>query len=189
MEHTDRMEEELNQQPKKKKGKKRWLLLLLLLLLLGAGGGAFYYWKQSQSLSKWQEDQDALEGFLPGKTKEEIEAELSRIIDENIMNVSMNAVPTVKDGKINVAIENVPGNNYWQQVDVYIYPDKDHEQEQKLIYQSGIIKPGFYVESGKVLEDLEPGEYDGRAIFHAIYPETMEELNAPEMTVVVKVEN
>ena len=67
MEHTERMEEELNQQPKKKKGKKRWLLLLLLLLLLGAGGGAFYYWKQSQPLSKWQEDQNALEGFLPGK--------------------------------------------------------------------------------------------------------------------------
>lgn len=187
MENTECMEE--NKQKPEKKRKKWWLLLLLLLLLLGIGGGLFYWWKQSQPLSKWQMDQNALEGFLPGKTEEEIQAELSRIIDENMMNVSMNAVPTVRDGKINVAIENVPGNNYWQQVDLYIYPDKDHEKEQELIYQSGVIKPGFYIESGDVLKNLEPGEYDGRAVFHAIYPDTMEELNAPEMTVVVKVEN
>ena len=192
MEQNELMEEKGKQEPEKKKRNKWWLLLLLLLLLLGAGGAAFYYRKQAQKpeeLNKWQMDQNALEGFLPGKTAEEIQAELSRIIDENTMNVSMNAVPTVRDGKINVSIENVPGNNYWQQVDLYIYPDKNHEQEQELIYQSGLVKPGFYVESGEVLKDLEPGEYDGRAIFHAIYPETGEIVNAPEMTVVVKVEN
>lgn len=191
MEQKERMEENGKQEPEQKKRKKWWLLLLLLLLLLGAGGTVFYYRnqpKEPEEESKWQMDQNALEGFLPGKTAEEIQAELSRIIDENTMNVSMNAVPTVRDGKINVSIENVPGNNYWQQVDLYIYPDKDHEQEE-LIYQSGVVKPGFYVESGEVLKDLAPGEYDGRAVFHAIYPETGEIVNAPEMTVVVKVAN
>ena len=114
----------------------------------------------------------------------EIQKELNRIIDESRLNISMNPTPVIRDGKINVMLENVPANNYYLQADVYIYTDEETLDMQQ-VYQSGIIKQGFYIESGDVMEMPEGGRYNGIAVFHALYPETLEEIGQAAMNIVV----
>lgn len=187
---TDISEQTEEQQPKEKK-KKKWLLLLLLLLflLIGAVGGGYLIWKNMQPKSQYDLDRNALEGFLPGKSKVDIQAELNRIIEKGRFNVSMNPSPVVKDKKISVAIENVPANNYYMQVEVYIYPDEKDTENTELIYKSGIIKQGFYIEEGDLEKgvSLKAGTYNGMGIFHAFNPETMEEIGSTAMTLEVTV--
>lgn len=188
IEHTEQKEE---QQPEEKKKKKKWLLLLLLLLLLILGGvGGFFVWKNMQPKSQFELDRNALEGFLPGKSKRDIEKELNRIIEKGRFNVSMNPTPIVKDKKINVAIENVPANNYYMQVEVYIYQDKEDSDKTELIYKSGMIKQGYYIEEGDIQKgvSVKTGTYDGIAIFHAFNPETTEEIGSTAMTLQVTAE-
>lgn len=186
----DKTEKAEEQQPEEKKKKKKWLLLLLLLLLLAGGVGGFFIWKNMQPKSQYELDRNALEGFLPGKSKKDIEEELNRIIEKGRFNVSMNPSPVVKGKKINVAIENVPANNYYMQVELYIYPDRKDTDKTERIYKSGMIKQGFYIEEGDLEKGVtvKNGTYDGIAIFHAFNPETMEEIGSTAMTVTVTAE-
>ena len=160
------------------------LLFAVVVLLATTGGLAFLVYSQSARQSKFEEDRNALEGFLPGKSEAEIQKELNRIIDESRLNISMNPTPVIRDGKINVMLENVPANNYYLQADVYIYTDEETLDMQQ-VYQSGIIKQGFYIESGDVMEIPEGGRYNGIAVFHALYPETLEEIGQAAMNIVV----
>ena len=190
-ENIEQMEQTEEPQPEEKKKKKKWLLLLLLLLFLILGGVVgFLVWKNMQPKSQYELDRNALEGFLPGKSKKDIQEELDRIIEKGRFNVSMNPTPVVKDKKIGVAIENVPANNYYMQVEVYIYPDKENTDTTELIYKSGVIKQGYYIEQGDLQKDVsvKKGTYDGLAVFHALHPETMEEIGSTAMALSVTVE-
>lgn len=171
MKSEETIEKDQNRQmpgeKKKKKSIKTGSILLLfavVVLLATTGGLAFWVYSQSAQQSKFEEDRNALEGFLPGKSEAEIQKELNRIIDESRLNISMNPTPVIRDGKINVMLENVPANNYYLQADVYIYTDEETLDMQQ-VYQSGIIKQGFYIESGDVMEMPEGGRYNGIAVF------------------------
>ena len=191
MKSEETIEKDQNRQmpgvKKKKKSIKTGSILLLfavVVLLATTGGLAFLVYSQSARQSKFEEDRNALEGFLPGKSEAEIQKELNRIIDESRLNISMNPTPVIRDGKINVMLENVPANNYYLQADVYIYTDEETLDMQQ-VYQSGIIEQGFYIESGDVMEIPEGGRYNGIAVFHALYPETLEEIGQAAMNIVV----
>lgn len=173
--------------PEKKKSRKKRLLVLLLLLLCLACAGGYFIWKNSQPKSKYENDLNALAGFLPGKTQEEIEAELNRIIDEGRFNASINGEMTLADGMLDVCIENVPANNYNMVVEVYLYP-KESGENPELIYQSGIVRQGFYIEKAEAKTSVEPGSYEGLAVFHAIMPdETEEEIGQTALNVLITV--
>lgn len=191
MAELDDLNELLNQRLKHRKQQdrknKKWMLLLLLLLLCCILGGFFWSWKM-RPRSRFDMDRNALEGFLPGKTAAEIQAELNRIIDEGRVNISMNPTPVIKDGEINVRIENVPANNYYLQADVYIYPQKGNPDNAELVYRSGILKQNYYIENGETDTMVSPGEYDGIAIFSALDPETLEEIGKTSLTLVITVE-
>lgn len=178
---------ELESEVQKHKKQKKLLILLALLLFLVFGILFWALWSMGKTPSQYDLDADALAGFLPGRTQEEIETELNRIIQKGYFNVSINPTPIVSpDGQINVMIENVPANNYWMQVDVYL---QESRTDERLIYSSGIIKQGFYIESGEMLGERPPaGEYNGRAIFRALMPETMEEIGTTGATMLIFVE-
>ena len=173
---------------KKKKKKKKWLLLLLLLLLCFACGGGYYIWKSNQPKSKFEEDLNALQGFLPGKTQAEIEAELNRIIKEGYFNASVNGEMTLENGILDVNIENVPANHFDTVVDIYLYPEAGRNENGQLIYESGIIKPGYYVETADVKAKIDPGVYNGQAVIHAIrQDESQEEMGKTVLNLVIEV--
>lgn len=160
------------------------IIVLILILLL-----AYCGYEQLRPKSRHELDRNALEGFLPGKTEEEIQAELDRIIDESRFNVTINSLITLRDGKADVRIENVPANNYYMQVDLYVYPETGSTDNPQMIYQSGVIQQGHYIETADAETDLPEGYYDGLAVFHALYPdETMEEIGQTSMNVVIHIE-
>lgn len=181
---TSRIEQKKEEEKKKKK---KYLLLLLLLLLIFASVGGYFLWDHLRPKSRYELDRNALEGFLPGKSQDEIQAELNRIIEEGRVNISMNPTPVIEDGKINVRIENVPANNYYLQADVYLYPEQGNADKAELVYRSGVIKQEYYIESGDAETDVAPGEYDGVAIFSALDPDTMEEIGKTSLTLVITV--
>ncbi len=172
----------------KKKRKKVWILILLILLLLGIGGG-YLLWNNLRPKSQYELDRNALEGFLPGKTEDEIKAELNRYIKEGFFNVSMNPQMTLKDGKLDVHIENVPANHYDTQVDIYLYPHLENQEDAELIYHSGIIKPEFYIDEVEVKTSVAPGTYNAKATFHAITrDEKQEEMGSTDLNVIITVQ-
>lgn len=182
----EQLEEQLG---KKKKKRKRLLLLLLLLLLLTAAVVVtiVIVRDQMRPKSQWELDREALEGFLSTHTQEEIEAELNRIIEKGRFNISLNPTLTVaEDGKANVMLENVPANHYWMRVTIYYLDNQGQEQE---LYRSGIIQQGYCIEEATITGRRPPaGEYNGRAVFSAIMPESDEEVGQSAATLVIRVQ-
>ena len=78
--------------------------------LLGAGAGL---WLFSGGASSFY-DAAARAGQAPTKTPEEIQAELNRVVEEGMFNISIaSTVDFASPGSPGVAnIENVPGNRY-----------------------------------------------------------------------------
>ena len=151
---------EIDQQPTtqpEKKKRTRILIIILILLILGAGIGVAIYMFNQDS---WY-DTNSKSGSYEGKTQEEIQADLNRIVEEGMMNISIAATVYFEDGASygDARIENIAANNKDQKV-VITLDDTD-----EVIYESGAIAPGEYIQSIKLAQDLEPGTYAATATF------------------------
>lgn len=113
-------------------------------------------------------DPNAQVGQLTGKTREEIQAELNKIVEQTSLNIQINTEVEFEDGKSegDFRIENSPANHYNMQVDVCL-ADTD-----ELVYRTGLLEVNSHIEKGKLLVDLDPGVYDAIAKFTAYVPET-----------------
>lgn len=180
-------EETLEQyNPNTKRRKRNTHLVIVVILLIGGviAGGLYYI--GSAPKSQFDLDRDALEGWLPGKSQEDIEEELNRIIDASRFNVTINPMAVVSKYKIaNFMIENVPANNYWMQVSVYY---QDMKGEEQLLYESKLIQQGYFIEKAEVTHLPNAGEYNGRAVFSAIIPESDEVMGQTVVTMMIYVE-
>ncbi len=167
-----RVEEE-----RKKKRKRRILIILLLLLLLAvAGVGAFFALSQPENLY----DDGTLEGIAPNKTQAEIQAELNRVVDESMFDISIASVIESTDGKTGKAyIENVPGNHY--DLKVSLVP----EDQDDPIFESKA--PGNYFEDITFAYPLDDGIHQAVAHFTAFDRESHEEIGAVDAQVVISV--
>lgn len=116
-------------------------------------------------------DDNAIEGYLPGKTPEEIEDMLNQTIEEGMFNVSI--APAIlfnsADGQGQARIENVPANLYHMSVEITLDDTGD------LLYQSKGIKPGQFIEYITLEKQLAPGVYNATALFKAYDPETLKQ--------------
>ncbi|MEG0893203.1 MAG: hypothetical protein RSB78_01035 [Oscillospiraceae bacterium] len=147
------------------------LIIVILILLRGCQ-------KTETSL---QREADAKAGIMPGMTESEIADRLNRIVDDSKVNIAMNSAPILKDGAMNVAIENIPGNKYSFRVRVVM------DEDDKVLFETDLIDPGFYIEELKVKEKLEPGAYDATATFTCYDPESLNEAGATALKIVVLV--
>lgn len=111
-----------------------------------------------------QMDENAQEGGLTLKSKEEIQEELNRKVEEGMINISMNTSPVFEDGKAkgDLMIVNSERNNHPQVVYIVL---KDTQEE---IYRSGAIPVGSKIEYAPLDVDLAPGVYDCVAYFNNV---------------------
>lgn len=88
--------------------------------------------------------------------------------------INSNVVMLTGKTTANLLIQNSEHNKNDQQV--YIYSSDD-----VLLYKSDIIPPGYKIESARLLETLEAGEYECRAEFHVLDSDTNDKavINAP----------
>lgn len=115
-------------------------------------------------------DSNAQSGQAPYKTREEMQAELDRTIEEGMFNISIQSEIKFEDGQSEgvAYIENVPNNNFDMKVTI------TEDATGDVLYQSDVIKTDQYIEKIKLQKDLEPGTYDATAMFDGLDKETHE---------------
>lgn len=144
-----------------KKNRIQLWIILLLLLLLGVGAGMFYFTIQSSQKGRLARDELALGGMLPGKTQEEIGELLNAKVEEGMVDIGIAAEPIFEQNgkKGRIGIENIAGNHYSFQVSVRL------DDTGEVIYESGLIDPGYYVEFIELNQKMQAGDYEATAIF------------------------
>ena len=128
-------------------------------------------------------DPNAALGQLEGKTPEEVQAELDRIVEEGMFNISIASYVEFPEGTAEgeVRIENVPSNHYLMQVEVV----RDDTGES--VYRTGMIEPNHHIQRARLDADLDVGSYPCTAVFYAFESDTEEPVGqaAAKMTIVV----
>ena len=169
------------EKPKKeKKGKKRTrrIILVIVLLLLLLLGGIFAYRHfvgvQPNDTVLLEENIKAKLGQLEDKSNEEIEAALNEVVEEGTVCISINMNPVFSSGKAEgtLKIENGPMNLYNQRVVITLAETGEE------IYHSGLMPVDSHIQTDKLDVELEAGEYDAIATFHAYDVETYAEIGA-----------
>lgn len=128
-------------------------------------------------------DPRAQSGDLPGKTQEEIQAELDKIVEEGMFNISIASIVTVAagDDEALVRIENIAANHHNMKVTITL------DEGNEIIYESAGLAPGQYIEYAKLDRKLAAGEYSATALFTAYDTDDLSEVGqaAAKITIVV----
>ncbi len=130
--------------------------LVLLLILVAA-----LVWKGAQKEDPRMEP-NATVGMMPGKTAEQIEEELNRQIGESMIAFVINGAPTFRNGEGDIWFENPSSNNKYTRVELYLDEGDPYAGTlggDRLLYKSGLLKPGSYVESIRLKKELPAGSY------------------------------
>lgn len=176
--------EEEDEEEKKKK--KLVIILLLFLVILLLGGIFLWLYNVYDADSNSMERELAAEyGFLPGMSDEDIQSKLNEIIDESMLNISINPTPVFENGKAegNLRIENIPNNHY-----AFIVQIEDSKSKEVYL-KTGAIEPGQFVENRALDVNLGAGEYECIAYFIAYDMETATEIGRTGTPVVLKIRN
>lgn len=145
---------------------------ILLVITLALVGLALWneYGGVRETYERYRFDTSAMAGRIQTMTEEEIQAELDRVVEEGMFNISIasSIVFEGSDQEGAARIENVESNRYHMQVELRL--DKTGE----VIYASDLIRPGYSIEKIRLNRRLDPGEYNATATFSAITQEEMQ---------------
>lgn len=188
---ADQLNEELNEyRDRQKKNKKRVQAVIFLVLLAIAfliGGWLWYLNNQPTVMSGGiiQFDDAAQTGNLPGKSDEDIQRALNEIVEQGMFNISITSEAYFDSGSSEgkVRIENIQANLYFMKVAITL------DDTGELLYESGAIKPGQYIESIKLKKHLEQGRYGATAVFTALDQETYEEVGSVAAKIMIIIES
>ncbi len=158
---------------KKPKGKKpaSFYVAVVIAAIAVIAAGVFAYMTLSQP-AKSARNGNAIIGQLEGKSEEEIMAELNRVVEEGMFNISIASYVEYDgpDSEGEIKIENVPGNHYLMQVEV------KRNDTGEVIYTSDILEPNYHIQWAKLDKAPPKGTYECTAVFHALDMETEEEV-------------
>lgn len=173
---------------KRKVDPKLILLILLVVLLVGAlvwfvlGRGGSKSADGNGNLISF--DESAQNGNLPGKTDEEIQDALNKVVEEGMFNISISPEIVFADGTSRglVRIENIQANRYHMQVTITL------DDSGRVVYQSGAIKPGQYIEYINLTTALSAGTYSATATFTALNQLSLEKIGTAAAKISIVVE-
>ncbi len=128
-------------------------------------------------------DPNAQDGQAPYKSAEEMQAELDRVVEEGMFNISIAGAIQFDDGASEgtAYIENVPGNRYNMRVRI------TEDATGDVLYESGVLKPNQFIEKIALTKDLDQGSYPATATFTALDPSSYDEVGQAAAKVVVNV--
>lgn len=137
--------------------------LIAVALMVGIFTGVTLFMSSTQIIPSHR---SGLVGQLDGKTKEEIQAELDRVVEQGMFNIAIANVVQLQNGNSEgeFMIENSPANHYNMQVDVAL------ADTGEVVYKSGILEPNFHIQYAKLDTPLPRGTYNCIATFHALDP-------------------
>lgn len=143
---------------------------ILLAIVLMASLFCFMDRGKTEEYGGLSYEANIVEGAIPGKSREERQRELDSIVGEGMLSMSINATPsgstTGTDKSINWMIENPSNQGKLIRVEISL------EDTGEIIYETGAIPPGNYVEPAPLKKALPPGRYSCVATFYAYREET-----------------
>lgn len=175
------------QETTKKKNKLFMIIIILLLAVVGLllflllrPNGA-----ENQPTTPAMRDANASLGQYEGKTDEEIQTELNRIVEEGMFNISINPEIAMESGdsEAELRIENVPGNQYLMRVKITL------DDTGQVIYSSGLIEPNYHIQSAPLAVKLAAGTYRATATFTAYDPDTEAEAGTAGAKITITVQS
>lgn len=142
---------------------KKILIFCFFLLFLIITGAAFMANSSAEKETTAFFDPHAQTGNLPGRSKEEIQAELDKIVEAGMFNISIASVVNMRDGdeEARVRIENIAANHHHMKVIITI------DGETEPVYESAGLAPGQYIEAVSLKRKLSAGTYPATAVFTA----------------------
>lgn len=166
-----------------RKSKRKWFIPLLLLLILSLTGGG--YWWMNQADHDFYFDEEALDGLISARSKEDVQKILDTVVEKGMFNASINPNPVFSDGNAegDLWIENIKANHYYEKVAITL------DDTGELIFQSGGIKPDQNIEKAKLDKRLKKGIYPATAAFSIIDPETLKEIGMVNVKISITVQN
>ena len=164
----------------RKKTVKRIITAVVVILMLLFG--AILTWQVMTAPDALEMSVRAELGQLEGKSNDEIEEALNRVVEEGFMNICINVNPTFVNGTSEgtLQIENGPANKY----DQYVTITRDDTGE--IIYVSGLLPPNHHIQEDVMLVDLDAGDYPCTATFTA-YDEEQNEVGMASAKITVTV--
>lgn len=174
---------------KKQKRKRLAIFAAAVLAILFAAGIGFGIWwftrPRMDATTQYWFDKFAEDGTLAGKTREQMQGILDQVVEEGMVNVSMNAVVVFEDGSSegSLGIENIAANHYY--VRVVLTNDADGS----VLYESQGLKPGQYIDKITLQQDLPAGEYQCTATEIITDPDTLEDIGQIQVAVKLIVKN
>ena len=140
------------------------LILLALALLL------LVIWGVQRGQTLPPAPPNATVGVLPGRSLEQVEAELQERVAENEISFNVNSEPTFPDGESmgNLRLD-CPANNVSA---LRFLLTRDDTGER--LYDSGVLQPGMYVEEDYLQTDdpLKAGRYPCTVAIEVLDPDT-----------------
>lgn len=123
-------------------------------------------------------------GQLANKTDAEIQAELDRVVEEGMFNISIASVVSFPTGTSEgeLRIENVPGNRYLMRVEI------TRDDTGDTIYTTDFIEPNHHIQRDALDVALPAGDYPSTAVFYAYDPDTEELVGQAAAKVDIKIE-
>ncbi len=166
---------------------RKWIRRILIILLI-----LFLLWLLSRctvSPTDKKEvavtdffDPSAKTGTLPGRSEEEIQAELNKVVEEGMFNISIASVVTVEENgdEAMARIENIAANHHNMTVSITL------DGEDEPIYESAGLAPGQYLEYVRLNRPLPAGTYSATALFTAYHTEDLSQAGqaAAQITIV-----
>lgn len=170
-----------NEKEFEKKSKTPIIILIVVLVIAAIGVGAWAVISQSGGFY----DNAAQNGQAPYKTDEEKQAELDRVVEEGMLNISIASVIEFANGTSEgtAYIENVPSNKYVMKVTITL------DSNNEVVYESGGIKPDSHIDTIKLSKDLEAGTYPATATFTAYDPDSLEEVGQAAAKITLAIAN
>ncbi|MDT1957707.1 hypothetical protein MX629_04660 [Carnobacterium divergens] len=169
---------------KNNKLKKRYFIILLLLLLLAGVAGGYYWYKNNQN----PKDLIAGEAFPPTKdahkmTDKEMKAFKQKEVDETQFTLTIFPEATFNQETLegNIYIKNEPVNAYPINVKVNLDSDKS------LVYESGIIQPGYEITKAKLAKKVAVGTYKATAYVEIYDNKTKQKRGTTQAVVTIQV--
>lgn len=154
----------------------RWgaVAVICLCCMIGAGAGGYFFYRANapEPAPGLRYESNIVSGDIPGKTREERQRELNSVVEEGMLNMSMNITPsgqvngTAAERSINWLIENP--SNQGKLIRVEVIRNDTGEK----IFETGAIRPGNYLESAPPDVRLPAGEYPCTAVFLAYQEES-----------------
>ena len=163
------------------------LAIIASLMILSIGILSGINKKTINSTTQDSYSPNATVGALPGKTNDQIKADMQGKIDDGMIAFSINTNMVFTDGNAEGLLKLEAPVSNTNNIQFVINRDDNGE----VLYRSGLLKPNSYIDQDKLQTEqpLKKGVYNCTATVTLHDPETEMEKGKVQAAIVIRVEN